>query len=87
LLSTVEVTPTPIVLWSVQYEQHPDEASSSTPVSTDGHVLNFPPTSMDLAFDDSILDNVREVWQKITGDDAREFLVFQDREVEADDDE
>jgi hypothetical protein len=42
---------------------------------------------MDLAFDDSILDNVREVWQKITGDDAREFLVFQDREVEADDDE
>jgi len=42
---------------------------------------------MDHAFDDLILDNVKEVWQKIAGDDAGEFLVFQDREMEADDDE
>jgi Rab proteins geranylgeranyltransferase component A len=41
---------------------------------------------MDPAFDDSMLDNVREVWQKIAGDDAGEFLVFQDREEVADDD-
>lgn len=87
LLSTVEVTPTPKVLWSVQYEQHPGGAASSSPASADKNVLNFPPTSMDPAFDDSILDHVREVWQKIAGDDAGEFLVFQDREAVSDDDE
>lgn len=87
LLLTVDIKPTPTVLWSVQYEQHPGGASSSLPVSADEHVLNFPPTSMDFAFDDSILDNVREVWQKIAGDDAGEFLVFQDREAMTDDDE
>lgn len=41
---------------------------------------------MDLAFDDKILDDVKEVWQKIVGEDAGEFLVFQDRE-QYDDDE
>ena len=41
---------------------------------------------MDLAFDDAILDNVKEVWQKIVGENGGEFLVFQDRE-QYDDDE
>ena len=41
---------------------------------------------MDLAFDDSIFDNVREVWKQIMGDGAGEFLVFQDREPVDDDD-
>ena len=40
---------------------------------------------MDLAFDDMVLENVREVWQKIVGDDGGEFLIFQDREVYDDD--
>ena len=42
---------------------------------------------MDLAFDDSVLENVRKMWQKIVGNDGGEFLVFQDREAYADDDE
>jgi hypothetical protein len=36
---------------------------------------------MDLAFDDSMFDRVKNVWKKIVGEDAGEFLVFQDREV------
>jgi hypothetical protein len=36
---------------------------------------------MDLAFDDSMLDRVQDVWKKIMGEEAGEFLVFQDREV------
>jgi hypothetical protein len=40
---------------------------------------------MDLAFDDAVLENVKEVWQKIVGDEAGEFLVFQDREAYDDD--
>jgi hypothetical protein len=40
---------------------------------------------MDLAFDDVVFDHVKDVWQKITGADAGDFLVFQDREVYDDD--
>lgn len=40
---------------------------------------------MDLAFDDTLLDNVRELWQKIMGAEGEEFLVFQDREQYEDD--
>lgn len=40
---------------------------------------------MDLAFDDAVLENVKEVWQKIVGHEAGEFLVFQDREAYDDD--
>jgi hypothetical protein len=41
---------------------------------------------MDLAFEDAMFDRVKDVWEKIMGDDAGEFLVFQDREVYDDDD-
>lgn len=87
LLSAVEVTPVPTALWSVRYEQHSSGATSPLPASNNEHILNFPPPSMDLAFDDSTLEQVREVWQKILGDHAGEFMVFQDREAVADDDE
>jgi hypothetical protein len=36
---------------------------------------------MDLAFDDSMFERVKDVWENIMGGDAGEFLVFQDREV------
>jgi hypothetical protein len=84
LLAAVDVSPAPVPLWSVQYRQHASSGSESLPAG-DEQVLRFPPPSMDLAFDDAILDNVKEVWQKIIGDDSAEFLVFQDREVYDDD--
>ena len=40
---------------------------------------------MDLAFDDSMFDNVKAIWQNIMGEEGGEFLVFQDREVYDDD--
>jgi hypothetical protein len=52
----------------------------------DEHVLRFPPPSTDLAFDDTVFDRVKDVWQKIMGGDVGEFLVFQDREIYDDDD-
>jgi hypothetical protein len=58
----------------------------SLPAHTSDHVLRFPPPPMDLAFDDTTFDHVKDVWKKIMGDDAGEFLVFQDREVYDDDD-
>ncbi|KAF1945165.1 hypothetical protein EJ02DRAFT_59068, partial [Clathrospora elynae] len=87
LLSTVDMTPPPAILWSIQYQQQSSSGCDSLPTSTGSNVLRFPPPSIDLAFDDSVLDNVREIWQKILGNDADEFLVFRDREAYADDDE
>ncbi|KAF2177181.1 hypothetical protein K469DRAFT_378932 [Zopfia rhizophila CBS 207.26] len=84
LLRTVDISPPPTVLWSAQYEQRYSAANSSLPPSSSEHVLKFPPSSVDLAFDDSILDQVKSVWQKIMGDDAGEFLVFKDREANVD---
>lgn len=84
LLAAAEVSPQPDVLWSVEYRQR---ASSGTDIlSADKErVLSFPPPSMDLAFDDAILDNVKEVWRRIVGDTGGDFLVFQDRELYDDD--
>jgi len=84
LLSARDILPSPTILWSVEYQQQASSGSETLPTDTD-HVVRFPPPSMDLAFDDAVLDNVKEVWQKIVGDDAGEFLVFQDREVYDDD--
>lgn len=85
LLASVEVSPTPEVLWSAQYRQHASSGSEIFVVDNE-RILVFPPPSMDLAFHDTILDNVKNVWQKIVGEDGGEFLVFQDRE-QYDDDE
>lgn len=84
LLASVDVSPKPDVLWSVIYQQY---ASSGTEriLAESEHALNFPPPSMDLAFDDAIFDNVKEMWQKIMGEDSGDFLVFQDREQYDDD--
>lgn len=85
LLVAVLVNPMPDILWSAEYRQHASSGSEALPDGNE-HVLRFPTPSMDLAFDDAILDNVEEVWQKIVGEDGGEFLVFQDRE-QYDDDE
>jgi hypothetical protein len=85
LLSAVNVTSTPSILWSVKYQQQPSSGTESLPTGTEGNILRFPPPHVDLAFDDTVLDNVKDIWQKIMGEDAGEFLVFQDREAYEDD--
>lgn len=84
LLEAVDVSPQPTVLWSAQYQQRASSGSEVSAADT-RNVLSFPPPSMDLAFDDAILDNVKEIWQTIVGSESGEFLVFQDREVYDDD--
>lgn len=46
----------------------------------------FPPLSSDLAFDDSVLDRVKDAWNKITADDEQrgDFLSFDRRKQEVD---
>ena len=86
LLSAVDATPAPSVLWSANYQQRPSSGTESLPTDTDSNIIRFPVPTMDLAFDDAVLDNVKDVWQTIAGEDAGEFLVFQDREAYDEDD-
>ncbi|KAK5295342.1 rab geranylgeranyl transferase escort protein-like protein [Cryomyces antarcticus] len=91
LLQNVGENPTPQVLWSMRYEQSSSVPHPLPPMSTVGtgnlgqsasadHVLIFPPSSLDLAFDDAILQRVRSVWEKIMGAEAEGFMTFEDRE-------
>ena len=78
----------PTVLWKLQYSQRqPAQEYESRPkVTINDGVISFAESSTDLAFDDSILIDVREAWNKISSD-AAGFMQFEDREVGAYDDE
>jgi Rab proteins geranylgeranyltransferase component A len=67
------------LLWSLRYTQH---ESSPPTESSPGRILLCPPPSVDLAFDDSLIGNVREMWRSVMGEEAveEEFMRFEDRE-------
>jgi Rab proteins geranylgeranyltransferase component A len=92
LLSAFGTTPEdrPAVLWSLQYTQlgvlHEDGIGESITLEIQNTLVNsvisLLPPSLDLAIDNSLIDEVRTVWKKIIGDDeahAQDFLVFEDR--------
>ena len=70
------------VLWNMFYTQCD---ASDTPDETAGRFC-FPAPSVDLAFDDRVLEAVRAAWRFALGDEAKddEFLCFADREGEED---
>ncbi|KAI9838996.1 MAG: hypothetical protein M1819_004204 [Sarea resinae] len=94
--SSSDETAPPQILYSLRYKQQGPESSSthsvsdlsSLPVSalqTDSDrpakVYLFSPPSLDLAFDDRILDAVKQVWKNIIGEEVDEssFMVFEER--------
>ncbi|EEH16406.1 hypothetical protein PABG_06493 [Paracoccidioides brasiliensis Pb03] len=80
------------ILWSLRYTQlgtinEPSSTSSATETpsvlsSLSDRVFSFAPPSLDLAFDDGLIDQVRSVWETITDGDVErgECLQFEDRE-------
>lgn len=79
------------VLWSMRYTQlgrvgditDPAQALKATSPSDD--VICLPPPSLDHAFDDTLLDVVREAWKSVTeGAVDEEFMTFEDREKDED---
>ncbi|OJJ38156.1 hypothetical protein ASPWEDRAFT_103274, partial [Aspergillus wentii DTO 134E9] len=76
------------VLWSLRYTQlgRRDDASNIAEAirtsSAPDKVICFPPPSLDLAFDDALIDMVKEAWTMIMGAEAaqHEFMTFEDRE-------
>ncbi|KAL4912219.1 GDP dissociation inhibitor [Aspergillus aurantiobrunneus] len=76
-------------LWSLRYTQLGRavgyEICPTNVVS--GNVIRFPPPSLDLAFDDSTIDLVKDAWAIVMGDEAspEDFMKFEDREANDDD--
>ena len=68
-----------------------DQRAGPTSLSVDGNTITFPPPSLDLAFNDSVLDPVHDAWKVLMGSGAEdediEYLKFEDREGADDDDD
>lgn len=77
------------VLWTMRYTQvgragvMVDPAEALRTSSPSDNVICFPPPSLDHAFDDSLLDVVKETWKAVMGEEAidAEFMNFEDRET------
>lgn len=75
------------LLFSVYYEQQRITETSSTEAST----YKFPDPSLDLAFDDSMLENVEQAWNMVIGgsegdENLPAYMQFDDRPgMDADD--
>ena len=92
MLDAIHEDMRPITVWSLRYSQHrlaPREDDNSTQKEDGkGHrrIIMISEPAIDLAFDDSVLREVRSAWQQITGQ-AEGFMQFEDREAETDDDD
>ncbi|KAL2181005.1 GDP dissociation inhibitor [Thermothelomyces heterothallicus CBS 202.75] len=75
----------PQILFRLQYEQ----LTGTDVTSVEGSIVTFPTPSPSLAFNDSVLEPVREAWTKVMGEAAAEaqYMVFEDREGAVDDDD
>lgn len=87
-----DATGKPAVLWSMRFTQVGTlNDASASPVlyksTKSDQILYFAPPSLDLAFDDSIVESVRECWKAILGEEAQDdtFMNFEDRETYDDD--
>ena len=93
LASLTSKDPRPSVIWSMSYVQSgtPVFADNSRPFAQNesGHVMTFPPASLDLAFEDSLIDSVKAVWRRIMGSESEDinFMQFPDHEGMGDDED
>ncbi|KAJ6113258.1 hypothetical protein N7523_006575 [Penicillium sp. IBT 18751x] len=81
--------PQAMVLWSMRYNQVGRLSTDGTPPSLhthSPHVFSFPPSSLDLAFEDDTVDTVKEAWTRIVGNevDHDDFMIFVDRDDASD---
>ena len=93
LLESMGNDPSPEVLYQIKYTQTSTSSLTDrvkidpqTPASMSNspeNILLFPPPSLDLVFDDSILERVKTFWRKITDEDgdggSGDFMAFEDR--------
>ncbi|KAF4979374.1 hypothetical protein FZEAL_4415 [Fusarium zealandicum] len=73
---------------SCLYQLYYEQSNGTNSLSVDGSTATFSSSSSSLAFDDSVLDSVREAWNintDISGN-TDEYMKFEDREAGGDDD-
>lgn len=85
LLESIGEQPEPKVLWSLNYQQRSPKSTQSAVMNGDGVVV-LPALSQDLALDDSIMDEIKSAWSKITDGSNEDFMKFQAREGLEDED-
>lgn len=73
--------PSHSVLWSLQYYQR----SVEQPADTGSNTMILPSVPLDLGLSDSILIDVKQAWQQITGE-IEGFMTFEAREGELEED-
>ncbi|EED19368.1 Rab geranylgeranyl transferase escort protein, putative [Talaromyces stipitatus ATCC 10500] len=90
--SFIEETDKPAVLWSLRFTQIGTlDSTQGSPVlyksTKSDQILYFAPPSLDLAFDDRVVESVRECWKAILDEEAQDdmFMKFEDRETYDDD--
>ena len=77
-MSNLEGATAPVVLWSAYYWQNSSQVVEG---GLEGDMLLFPDPPLDLLFDDTVLDRVRDVWTGVTkSENVDSFLTFEDRE-------
>jgi Rab proteins geranylgeranyltransferase component A len=72
------------------YWQGSESDGSVTEYDPDnGNMLLFPNPPIDLLFDDTTINHVRDVWTRTLGNDVNldNFLIFDDREGEVEEDD
>ncbi|KAJ5600216.1 hypothetical protein N7450_001283 [Penicillium hetheringtonii] len=79
-----------MILWSMRYTQSgrfSNDGSLPTIHKHSAHVYCFPPSNLDLSWEDEVIDMVKEAWIRIVGDevDHDDFMIFEDREGTSDD--
>lgn len=91
-LATIPEDPQPEILWSLEYTKQytfPNLTTSKaekTPLGSSSQIILLPDLSPNLVVEDSLLDNVKDVWEKIVGEEKGDgFMVFEDREGLSDD--
>ncbi|OAL73733.1 rab geranylgeranyl transferase escort protein [Trichophyton violaceum] len=81
------------VIWGAHFTQlgclEREVAVNENIKGSHDNVFSFPAPALDLAFDDALIDQVKQVWKAIMGDEADEnnFLKFDDREGTIDEEE
>lgn len=91
-LATIPEDQQPEVLWSLEYLKLHTVPKIATPKAekpssgSSSQIILLPDLGPNMVVEDSLVENVKDVWEKIVGEEKGEgFMVFEDREGISDD--
>lgn len=72
------------------YQLYYKQRDSPSSVNFDNNIIGLPALSLDVAFNDSVMDHVRAAWDAVTRGNEQgesEYMKFENREGAVDDDD